>query len=307
MTIQTNGIHHITAIVQNPQVNLDFYEGFLGLRLVKKTVNFDDPGVYHFYFGDEYGRPGTILTFFPIERAMHGRVGMGQVERTLFSIPKGSAAYWEERLSEHEVSYNWKGSTLAFNDPEGLELGLIEEDREVKDVWENSSVPKEKAIQGFYGATLHSKAPKETVHLLTSMGYDVVEETEEHYELKASADLAQYLYIPKHPSVRGLQGAGTVHHIAFRTEKEADQQQWQQQLGEQGLRVTPVKDRDYFKSVYFHEPGGILFEIATDEPGFLIDEELHELGDHLRLPKWLDSHRNEIEAALPTIVRGKHS
>lgn len=305
MNITTKGIHHITAIVKDPQSNLHFYEDILGLRLVKKTINFDDPGVYHLYFGDKVGSPGTILTFFPIPMAARGRIGSGQVDRTLFNIPKGSSVYWKNYLEDHGVEVEENEAGLWFTDPEGLQLGLVENDNVETEYWNDSTIEEENAIQGFYGAILNTLAPYKTKGLLESMGFTEEEISDSFIKLKSSHSVGNHVWIRTTATPRGIGGAGTVHHIAFRTEKESDQKVWQAELQKEELRVTPVMDRQYFKSVYFHEHGGILFEIATDEPGFSFDEDVEKLGKQLKLPHWLEDRRDDIEAKLPNLKRGE--
>ncbi len=305
MRLTTKGIHHITAIVRDPQENLDFYEQQLGLKLVKKTVNFDEPGIYHLYYGDEVGNPGTILTFFPAPQAAPGSIGSGQVSRILFSIPKGAKHYWIKQFTDLGLEYEENSYGIWFSDPEGLPLGLVESNKSNFQSWEQSPVDQKFAIQGFYGAILNSEKPEKTVELVRGMGYQNQSEDDLYHYYKADGDVAEYLWIEKEILPQGRGGAGTVHHIAYRTKNESDQELWQKKLtNEFGIRVTPVMDRQYFKSVYFPEYGGILFEIATDEPGFTIDEEIHELGNDLKLPSWLESKREQILSILPELRRG---
>ncbi|QHE52440.1 VOC family protein [Pontibacillus sp. HMF3514] len=305
MNITTRGIHHITAIVRDPQENLDFYEQQLGLKLVKKTVNFDEPGIYHLYYGDEVGNPGTILTFFPAPQAAPGTIGSGQVSRILFSIPKGSKVFWINRFREYGIEYEENKYGIWFADSEGLPLGLVESNESITQLWKQSPIDLKFAIQGFYGAILNSEKPDKTGAVVESIGYQKQSEDDLFDYYKANGDVAEYLWIEKEVLPQGRGGAGTVHHIAYRTEKESDQELWQTKLtNELGIRVTPVMDRQYFKSVYFPEYGGILFEIATDEPGFTIDEEIHELGNDLKLPSWLESKREQISNLLPELNRG---
>ncbi|MYL51747.1 ring-cleaving dioxygenase [Pontibacillus yanchengensis] len=306
MKIETSGIHHITALVNDPQTNVDFYENTLGLRLVKKTVNFDDPGIYHLYFGDKIGTPGTIMTFFPLESAPSGRIGSGQVERTLFLIPKGASSSWVDYFQIKSIEFEENDHGIWFLDPDGIKLGLVEEDSNISTYWDQSTIKENIAIKGFYGAILNSLKPLETGNLLEAMGFKATVDKDDFSMYEGSADIGSHIWLNRTAVPRGLGGAGTIHHIAFRTEKESDQALWQEFLhSEQGLRITPVMDRQYFKSVYFHEPGGILFEIATDEPGFVTDEGVDALGQSLTLPEWLETQRPQIEATLSELKRGE--
>ncbi|MYL32835.1 ring-cleaving dioxygenase [Pontibacillus yanchengensis] len=306
MKIETSGIHHITALVNDPQTNVDFYENTLGLRLVKKTVNFDDPGIYHLYFGDKIGTPGTIMTFFPLESAPSGRIGSGQVERTLFQIPKGASSSWVDYFQIKSIEFEENDHGIWFLDPDGIKLGLVEEDSNISTYWDQSTIKENIAIKGFYGAILNSLKPLETGNLLEAMGFKATVDKDDFSMYEGSADIGSHIWLNRTAVPRGLGGAGTIHHIAFRTEKESDQALWQEFLhSEQGLRITPVMDRQYFKSVYFHEPGGILFEIATDEPGFVTDEGVDALGQSLTLPEWLETQRPQIEATLSELKRGE--
>jgi glyoxalase family protein len=304
------GIHHVTAIASDPQRNLDFYTSVLGLRLVKLTVNFDDPGTYHFYFGDEKGQPGTILTFFPWPGARRGRWGNGQVAVTSFSIPDGAIGYWEERLKRNGVTvgqrtHRFDEQALAFVDPDGLQLELVSHaDVETNAHWKGGPVPLPYAVRGFHCVTLWEKNHSDTAKLLTdTLGFRLVQQDEQRYRFQATSDgpgaVVDVLHRPD--GERGWGGAGTIHHVAWRTYDDAQQLSWQQKIRGQGVNVTPVRDRQYFNSIYFREPGGVLFEIATDPPGFTLDEPVQELGRRLRLPSWLEPRRAEIEGSLPEL------
>jgi glyoxalase family protein len=305
------GLHHVTAIASDPQRNLDFYVGLLGLRLVKRTVNFDDPGTYHFYFGDARGTPGTILTFFPWPDARRGRRGVGQIEATAFAISPDSAGYWLDRFKEQHVTAEktpprFGEEVIRFADPEGLLLELIASDSSGNtESWLDSMVPAEHSLRGFHSVSATLEGYERTAKLLTeSFGYRLVEEAGNRFRFAApshagSGRIIDLLCMPDgHP---GAIAAGSVHHIAFRAKDDAEQLQWREHLVELGYNVTPVIDRTYFHSIYFREPGGILFEIATEPPGFTLDEKLEQLGMHLRLPSWLESARPEIERVLPSI------
>jgi glyoxalase family protein len=306
------GIHHVTAIASDPQRNLDFYTGILGLRLVKLTVNFDDPGTYHFYFGDEIGHPGTILTFFPWPGARRGRWGNGQAAVTSFSIPEGAIGYWQERLKRHGISIGerrkrFDEEALVFVDPDGLQLELVaHSEAQAEGAWEAGTVPAAYAIRGFHSVTLWQSAYKRTAALLTeTLGFQLVGEQGQRLRFAAASDgpgtLVDVMHRPD--GNPGWGGAGTVHHVAWRTRDDEEQLIWQQKIADLGLRVSPVMDRQYFHSIYFREPGGVLFEIATDPPGFTLDEAPGQLGQHLKLPPWLEPRRGEIEQTLPPLQR----
>src|SRR5271169_6769908 len=273
------GLHHVTAIASDPQRNLDFYTDVLGLRFVKRTVNFDDPGTYHFYFGDDAGSPGTILTFFPWPHATRGTVGAGEVTHTAFSIPPTSIAYWEERLAAKDVSLEGKeermGETvLTFSDPDGMKIELVgHAESGVLKAPRFADVPVEHAICGFFGVTMLERDARQTEAALELLGFRKVAEEGNRLRFSAVGDaLGNHLDIVVDPKAgRGRPGAGSVHHIAFRSEDYEDQKQWHAVIGRH-LGVSPVMERDYFRSIYFREPGGVLFELATDIPGFWIDE-----------------------------------
>jgi glyoxalase family protein len=311
MNKQIPGIHHITAIASDPQRNVDFYTEVLGLRLVKLTVNFDDPATYHLYFGDERGSPGTLLTFFPWPGAARGQRGTGQVAATTFAVPEGSLDYWEDRLRQRDAVLFQRQSrfdeeVLAFLDPDWMPLELVA--RPGADAiapWEGGGIPLDYAIRGFDGVTMWEKDLAPSLDLLTgTMGFRVVGEDGPRIRLQAAADgpaaLVDLLHLPD--GQRGTHGAGTVHHVAWRTPDDAEQLAWREDVATLGLRVTPVIDRQYFRSVYFREPGGVLFEIATDPPGMDWDEPVEALGSRLRLPSWFEPQRKEIEAALPALM-----
>lgn len=303
----TTGIHHITAIAGDAQRNIDFYTGVLGLRLVKKTVNFDDPGTYHFYFGDEQGHPGTIITFFPWQDLEQGTVGDGQVGVTVYAVPTGALGFWEKRLQNHKVHTEYTTRFgeryLAFSDPDGLKLELVERPASEQKAWTWAGITAETAIMGFDGAVLYSHRPQETMQLLDGgLGLEKVAEDNGFIRYRSLADRGSIVDIRATASaVIGRQGTGTVHHIAWRASSAEDQMQWQSLLYESGYRVTPVQDRNYFTSIYFREKGGILFEIATDGPGFAIDENLAELGTALKLPAQYEKYRSQLEKSLPAI------
>jgi glyoxalase family protein len=307
------GLHHVTAIASNPQTNLDFYTQVLGLRFVKRTINFDDPGTYHFYFGDDTGTPGTILTFFPWPGTPKGRRGAGETIATAFSIPLGSISYWRERLSSKgvptEENVYFGGTHLSFSDPDGMILELVEH-TEAQPVTapRYADVPAEYAIQGFFGTTLLESSLTRTQSLLGTMGYRKLDEAGDRSRYAPEGNArGRFLDIVVDKEAQpGRMGAGTVHHIAFRASDDSSQLDWQQELGRY-VSVTPVQDRTYFHSIYFREPGGVLFEIATDAPGFLIDETVESLGEALRIPEWFEPRRAQIEARIQPITLHKSS
>ncbi|WP_050613726.1 ring-cleaving dioxygenase [Bacillus testis] len=303
MTKQTKGIHHITAIVGHPQENADFYAGFLGLRLVKKTINFDDPGTYHLYFGDEIGNPGTIITFFPWPGAHQGKNGSGQVGITSYAVPPGSFPFWEKRLHAYNIEYlkitRFGEDSLLFDDLHGLHIELVEREEGPANAWANDGFSSKVAIKGFAGATLLTAQPEQTGLLLEKvMGLTKVGKDKDFVRYQSIGDLGNRIDVKQTVMPKGQMGVGTVHHIAWRAENDADQLDWKDYLETEGMQVTPVKERQYFNAVYFREPGSILFEIATDPPGFTIDETREELGTKLMLPKWYEPQRGSIEEML---------
>ena len=304
------GLHHITAIAGNPLRNFDFYTRTLGLRLVKRTVNFDDPGTYHFYYGDETGRPGTILTFFPWEQADKGRAGVGETQQTAFRIPERSLGYWTHRLIEEGVAHEalekrFGESVLSFTDPDGMSLALVGvPGAENERAWSNSDIPAEHAIRGFHGVTLLLDDAAKTGAILTNvLGFEAAgrEGSISRYRSPNSVGGVVDIYEAK-GFLPGRMGRGSVHHIAFRAADDATEAKMARKLvNEHGMHPTEQKDRNYFRSIYFREPGGILFEIATDIPGFAVDEPLATLGEALKLPSFLEPHRKDIEGVLPSL------
>ena len=311
MNSKIPGLHHVTAIASDPQRNLDFYVGLLGLRFVKRTVNFDDPGTYHFYFGDNRGTPGTIMTFFPWPGARRGIRGTGQVEATAFAIPANSIGYWLERLKQHHVtaektSTRFEEEVIRLIDPDGLLIELIASESHGKiDPWLDSPVEPEHAVRGFHSVSASLEGYERTARLLTeSFGYRLVDESGNRFRFASPDDSAPGRIVDllcQPDMAMGRVAAGSVHHIAFRAKDETEQLQWREHLVDLGYNVTPVVDRTYFHSIYFREPGGVLFEIATEPPGFTLDEKLEELGTHLRLPLGMESARSQIEEILPPI------
>lgn len=302
------GIHHITAIAGNPQANIDFYTGILGLRLVKKTINFDAPGVYHFYFGDELGRPGTVFTTFPFTGARKGSKGAGEVTYTAFSVPAGSLDYWIERLKKYGIAVSdvltrFGDKLVRFEDHDSMGIELVANDQDDRTGWSYGQVPIEHCIKGFYGATLNLRAKDLTEKLLTEhMDYRFIGEENGRFRYGTAGKPGDIVDIVLDKTGNlGMQSAGTVHHIAFRTENAASQLQVQELLMKNGYQVTEVKDRNYFTSIYFREPGGVLFEVATDEPGFAIDEDEAHLGELIKLPEWAEPNRKKLEESLTPV------
>jgi len=308
-TDQISGIHHITAIASDPQRTLDFYTHVLGLRLVKLTVNFDDPGTYHFYFGDQIGSPGTILTFFPWPHVQRGRIGTAQVTAIAFDMPAGSLDFWLARLHDHAmhgaVEDRFGDPVVRLEDPDGLPLELIGGAGAAnRPIAASHGIAAEHALRGFHSATLSERDSAATERLLEAMGFTRVAEAADRIRYQGSAPGASILDLlrePKTPS--GELGAGIVHHIAFRTPTDAQQERWQRDLAPHARGMSPIMDRVYFHSIYFREPGGVLFEIATDPPGFATDEPVEHLGERLMLPPWLEPSRGELEPRLPRLTR----
>lgn len=310
MDKELRGIHHITAITGDPQRNVDFYTGVLGLRLVKLTVNFDDPEAYHIYYGDETGRPGTILTFFAWPGAPRGRHGTGQVSVVSFVIPEYSLDYWIRRFEELDVSYEdpvtrFGDTVIPFFDPDGLQLELVAARGELlSNPWKGSSVEREHAIAGFASAELSEEGYERTARLLTdTLGFRLVNQfgNRFRYEVGSGGPGARIDVICLPAGAPGHVAVGTVHHIAYRTPDDEQQRQWRADVAGAGLNVTPVIDREYFHSIYFRELGGVLFEIATEPPGFAIDEPPDRLGTGLMLPPWLEPLRSRLQQILPPI------
>ena len=304
------GLHHVTAIAGEPQVNINFYAGVLGLRLVKLTVNFDDPTTYHLYYGDGQGHPGTIMTFFPWPGASPGRIGTGQLTVTSFAVPDKSLSYWREHLRERGVDFDETTSDfgeemLLLSDPNGLQLELVSTPSPKPDLaWEEGPVPAEYAVHGFHHVTLAENGYERTASLLTdTLGFKQIAKQGNRFRY-AVADGAPSTMVDLVCAPEGRPGrvaVGTIHHVAWRTATNAEQAQWRDTLSKFGYDVTPIIDRQYFHSIYFREPGGVLFEIATDPPGFATDETVEHLGTSLKLPPWLEEDRPELERLLPRV------
>ncbi|RYJ38269.1 Glyoxalase/bleomycin resistance protein/dioxygenase [Flavobacterium anhuiense] len=305
------GLHHITAIAGDAKRNFDFYSKVLGLRFIKKTVNFDDPGTYHFYFGDEVGSAGTILTFFPWgEGIQQGRKGSGMATEIGYSVPKGSLDFWQKRFEKYNVIYNKPAEKfgekyLTFLDPDGLKLELIESKTDDnRKAWETDEVKADVATKGFHNITLTLNSIKATAAILTDIfGYKLIDQEVNRYRYATdaveNAAIVDLVELPEEK--RGLNANGTVHHVAFRVPNDEILMKFREKIEDYGLQITPQIDRQYFHSLYFREPGGVLFEIATDNPGFTVDESLEELGQNLKLPAQYEPQRAAIEAHLVKI------
>jgi glyoxalase family protein len=311
MSPRVTGIHHITAIAGDAQRNLNFYVGTLGLRLVKLTVNFDDPFTYHLYYGDATGAPGTLLTFFPWRGVPPGRPGDGQVTRVAFAVPPSSLPFWEDRLRSFDVAFErleprFGEEILSFSDPDGMGLELVAaKDLGAPPPNSADAIPSRAAIRSFHSATLAEDGMERTASLLTdTMGFRAAGEERNRFRFTVgqggASRIVDVLCAPDSPQAR--MGAGSVHHIAWRTPDDAQQAQWRAELAGLRYNVSPIMDRTYFHSIYFREPGGVLFEIATDPPGMDADEPAGELGSSLKLPPWLEIQREEIERRLPRLV-----
>jgi glyoxalase family protein len=310
--VKPQGLHHVTAIARDPQSNVDFYTRALGLRLVKQTVNFDAPDSYHLYYGDEQGSPSSLLTFFPWPGVADGRQGAGMTTTTAFSVPGSSLGWWHERLKTLAVDTDAPASrdgedVLTFRDPNGMVIDLVASDGDHRSGWDGvADIPAEHAVRGLHAVTLSERLLDPSAAMLTELlGMSVAEEGTDRARF-AMADGRSGAVVDVAAGVRdqGLQAGGTVHHVAFRAPDLETMTTWQQELLGRGVSVTQILDRQYFKSIYFREPGGVLFEIATDAPGFAVDEPLLELGRHLKLPPWLEPDREQIAASLPPLRLG---
>jgi len=305
------GLHHITAIAGDAKRNFNFYSNILGLRFIKKTVNFDDPGTYHFYFGDEVGSAGTILTFFPWgEGIQQGRKGSGMATEIGYSVPKGSLEFWQERFEKYNVIYNKPAEKfgekyLTFLDPDGLKLELIESKTDDnRKPWETDEVKADAATRGFHNITLTLNSIKATAAILTEIfGYKLIDQDVNRYRYATDAveNAAIVDLVELADEKRGHVANGSVHHVAFRVQNDEILMHFREKIEAYGLSITPQIDRNYFHSLYFREPGGVLFEIATENPGFTVDESLEELGKNLKLPAQYESDRAAIEAHLVKI------
>jgi len=303
------GLHHITAIAGDAQRNYDFYTKVLGLRLVKKTVNFDDPGTYHFYYGDAIGTPGTILTFFPWTNIQKGRAGSGMATEIDFAVPEGSLEFWKARLEAAGVTTGPAGERfgqpfLPFEDPDGLKINLAIAGDDPRLPWITPEVPEAVALKGFHTVTLTVQRPEATARILEDIfGYSFLSgEGGRHRYHTAAVNAAQYVDLVEAPlAPRGIVAGGTNHHVAFRVQNDEVLMEYRERISRKGYQITPRVDRDYFFSLYFREPNGVLFELATDNPGFMRDETREALGSGLMLPSQYEQHRTEIEKVLPRL------
>jgi len=304
------GLHHITAFAAHAQRNYDFYTRVLGLRLVKKTVNFDDPGTYHFYFGNEIGAPGTILTFFPHEGAQRGNVGTGMATEIGYSVPKDSLEFWNDHFNELNVNHQpinerFGERYLPFEDPDGLLLNLIVSNTDdTRKPWTTEKVKEDVATKGFHSVVLTVRHSDRTARILTDIfGYKLLTQEGNRYRFVTDAvGSANIVDIVEEPNgARGINAAGTNHHVAFRVKDDNLLMEFREKIVESGLRITEKIDRNYFYSLYFREPNGILFELASDNPGFAVDESANELGTHLMLPPQYEGSRKKIEGVLPEV------
>lgn len=306
------GLHHVTATVDDAQQDLDFCTGMLGLRLIKKTVNFDNHGVYHFYYGDEVGTPGTIWTTFPYRgwRVPMGQKGRGQVTVTSFSVPVESLEYWRARLEAHSIAVGERitpfgAPVLGFDDPSGLHFEIVGCNNDLRAPWAGQGVEAQHAIRGIHGVTMQVENPAPSVALMTDLlGFRVTGEGEGLLRVAVNGDVPGHRVDIAHSGLDSdaKNGIGTVHHVALAIDTAEQQLRLREELVHRGVSVTPVLDRQYFQSIYFREPGGVLFEVATMHPGFTVDEPLAELGRGLKLPRWEEPNRATIEIGLAPIV-----
>ena len=304
------GIHHVTAICSDAQKNIEFYAGILGLRMVKKTVNFDAPEIYHFYYGDEAGSPGSILTFFPYSGLTPGRHGKGMLNTTSFSVPSNSLDYWLSRLKRFGVAYKEpierfnEELVVYFEDGDGLGLELVFNNTEKRSGYSSGIVAVEHAIRGFYNVEIWEEGYERTAGLLTEqLDHKLISEKGNRFRYAATDSPGNYVDLLCTPdSMKGLAGSGTVHHIAFATPDLQSQQEVKVKVAERMLNPTEVRDRNYFHSIYFREPGGVLFEVATAVPGFATDETIDRLGSELKLPMQFEKERQRLESILPVVT-----
>jgi glyoxalase family protein len=306
------GLHHVTAIAGPAQENLDFYAGVLGMRLVKRSVNQDDPGTYHLFYADAEGRPGTDLTFFPWSHLAPSRAGHGLSSEVGLAIPAGSLSFWTQRLAHYGITTapterRFGANVIPLTDPHGLRVALVETEQAQRrpfTPWEHSTVPAERQIRGLETARLREHDLEPTTAFLTQvLGFELLGTEDGWHRYGVSGGLSgAYVDIQAAPETRrGAWGVGSIHHLAWRVDDATHQQAVRQLVETAGRRPTPVIDRFWFQSVYFTEPGGVLFELATDGPGFAVDEDPAHLGESLVLPPWLEGHRAQITAALPPL------
>lgn len=304
-----NGLHHITAVSGPPHRNYDFYTRVLGLRFTKKTINFDDPYTYHLYYGNYEATPGSSITFFPWQGVPQGIPNTGEATVVSYAVPKNSLDFWREHFEKNNVEIlheetRFGDKLIRAKDVEGMMIELVEADG-VDEIQpkETERIPNESAIRGFYGTTLSLADIGRTAELLTEFGWneDGIKSNTTLYVSEPDNHLGAAINLKKEPNLNGRFGRGSVHHIAFRVPDDETQLEWRDKLKELGFNPTPVQDRQYFRSIYFREPGGVLFEIATDTPGFTKDEDLETLGTDLKLPPWYEENRQDIESRLPPL------
>jgi len=302
MLTDTPGIHHITGIVRNAQDNVAFYRDVLGLRLVKQTVNFNEKFTRHLFYGDETGSPGTALTFFPYPAEDDGRPGKPQVRTAAMVIPPDSVSYWRSRLTDHGVSFEGPfdrldETVLRFADPDGTRLELVTGESDV-DPWADGSVPAQHAIRGIHGVTLLSANVYVTASVLDTLGFELDTQEGDRVRYEAPGERATVVDLLDRDADFGREGAGSIHHVAVRIPDENQLYDWHGLFRERGYDVSRVKDRQFFHSLYVREPGGILFELATEEPGLTVDDDHDGPGESLFLPPWLEEDREMIEGQL---------
>jgi glyoxalase family protein len=309
MSVTPHGIHHVTAIARDPQQNVDFYTKVFGLRLVKQTVNFDAPHIWHLYYGDEHGSPASILTFFPWPGVSRGREGSGLTTATSFSVPEASLGFWSKHLAGLKIDWSWRKDSsghdlIEVRDYDGMRLQLVGTVGDARSGWDGvADIPAEHAVRGLHSVELSEAQIDPTAGMLQNLlGMNLSSESSGKANFQmATGESGAKVEVLGGVADRGLQAGGTVHHVAFRAPDLPTMELWQQELLGRGVGVTEIMDRQYFKSIYFREPGGVLFEIATDDPGFDIDEPLLELGKKLKLPPWLEPSREQIQQSLPEI------
>ncbi|MCC5913272.1 MAG: ring-cleaving dioxygenase [Balneolaceae bacterium] len=309
MSDSIKGLHHITAVSGPPQENFNFYRNKLGLRFTKKTINFDDPFTYHLYYGNHNATPGSTITFFPWQNVPNGSPSTGEATIVDYAIPGGSADYWYDRLKELNIKINRQKDgfgfeTISFHDNDGMKIRLVADSKSEKNETKGyGTVPDEHAVRGFFGTTLSLADTGRTAELLKEMGWSLTGEADGAARFGSAPEnnLGRFVDLKKEPELNGRFGRGSIHHIAFRVPDDGAQQNWREKIKKMGFSITPVKNRDYFRSIYFREAGGVLFEIATDIPGFDVDEPFESLGEELKLPAWFEQHREEIERRLPEL------
>ncbi len=309
MATTINGLHHITAVSGPPQENFDFYRNKLGLRFTKKTINFDDPFTYHLYYGNYNATPGSSITFFPWTNVSDGKPNVGEATLVQYAVPGDSLDYWKERLNDLDIPIKneqvYLGhNTISFDDNDGMNLELVADSgvNNFKTRGEGG-VDDTHAIRGFFGTLLSLSDTQRTAELLQEFGWKQSgnEGGIIRYQSNPENGLGTTVDLKKDPELNGQFGRGSIHHVAFRVPDDKSQSEWREKLIGMGFQVTPVQNRDYFRSIYFREPGGVLFEIATDIPGFTHDEPLESLGQSLKLPSWYEKNRDEIESRLPEL------